>query len=69
MVDVCVVPAKTIKLDGLVYMLKFGVDVFVGVGEGVMVCADAKLPFGQLTSNVNAIRSDIAIAIFVFEEK
>lgn len=42
MVDVCVVPAKTIKLDGLVDMLKFGVDVF-GVGEGVIVCADAKL--------------------------
>jgi len=52
-VEVWVVPAKTVKLDGEMLMLKFGVVVVAaGVGEEVTVCADAKLTLEQVTSSV-----------------
>jgi hypothetical protein len=44
MVDVSALPVKTVKYEGEVYMLKFGVSApDEGVGEELIVCADANL--------------------------
>jgi len=65
-VDVWVVPAKTVKLEGEAYMLKFGeVVVSEEVGEGlVVVVADAKLE--QPISNATDARSIRKIIVLVF---